>query len=142
MNSMILEMSEYPVSRIKFAEQFSYRSGTLEVDRAAVVQLILADQRILSADCEIVAPGERVRITGVRDIVEPRIKCGNDAQVFPGTLGPVIAVGKGETHRLSGIAVVTAAAYEGTVRAEPAFSAAESLICGVPEQRFHDLART
>jgi glycine reductase complex component B subunit alpha and beta len=117
MNDMILEMSEYPVSRIKFGEQFSYRSGTLEVDRAALVQLILADQRIESADCEIVAPGERVRITGVRDIVEPRVKFGNGSQVFPGTLGPVIAIGAGKTHRLSGIAVVATAAYEGRVRA-------------------------
>ena len=62
-------------------------------------------------------PGEAVRVTGIRDVVEPRVKFGGDAQVFPGVLGPVTAVGDGLTHRLSGMAVLATAAYEGTVRA-------------------------
>jgi len=65
----------------------------------------------------VVYPGEKVRVTGIRDIVEPRIKVGSQAQVFPGTLSPVEQVGEGTTHRLSGMAVIATAAYEGTVRA-------------------------
>jgi glycine reductase len=37
--------------------------------------------------------------------------------VFPGTLNPVEHAGAGTTHRLSGMAVIATAAYEGTVRA-------------------------
>ena len=58
-----------------------------------------------------------MRVTGIRDVVEPRVKFDNDAQVFPGVFGPVTAVGDGLTHRLSGMAVLATAAYEGTVRA-------------------------
>ena len=65
----------------------------------------------------MVTPGEPVRVTGIRDVIEPRVKFDNDAQVFPGVIGPVVTVGDGVTHRLSGMAVLAAAAYEGTIRA-------------------------
>ncbi len=52
----------------------------------------------------------------MRDVVEPRVKVEGSGQVFPGILGPVVPVGEGRTHRLSGMAVVAAAEYEGTVR--------------------------
>jgi len=106
-SNSILEMSEYPVRRLQFGAGFFYKAGVLEIDRAALNELLLEDPRIESADCEIVAPGEPVRITGVRDVVEPRAKLGGEAQVFPGALGPVIAVGAGHTHRLSGVAIMS-----------------------------------
>jgi sarcosine reductase len=117
MNDMILEMSEFPVRRLRFGNHIGYQSGTLEVDRAALTRLVLEDQRIETAEFEIASPGEQVRITGVRDVVEPRVKPDGASQVFPGALGPVIGVGAGRTHRLSGMAVIATAAYEGTVRA-------------------------
>jgi hypothetical protein len=45
------------------------------------------------------------------------VKVGCQTQVFPGSLNPVEHVGEGTTHRLSGMAVIATAAYEGTVRA-------------------------
>ena len=62
-------------------------------------------------------PGEPVRVTGIRDVIEPRVKFDSAAQVFPGVIGPVLTVGDGVTHRLSGMAVLATAAYEGTIRA-------------------------
>ena len=62
-------------------------------------------------------PGDKVRITGIRDVVEPRVKVSGAGQVFPGVLGPVQPVGEGRTHRLSGMAVFVTAEYEGMVRA-------------------------
>jgi len=117
MSDMILEMSDFPVHQLRFANRFEYQSGTLEVDRAALIQLVLEDQRIETAEFEIACPSEQVRIIGVRDVVEPRVKPDGESQVFPGTVGPVIGVGAGRTHRLSGMAVIATAAYEGTVRA-------------------------
>jgi sarcosine reductase len=114
---MRLEMADFPVNQIRFGNYFTYRSGALEINRDELVRLVLGDDRIERADLEIVAPGERVRITGIRDVVEPRIKVQGEGQVFPGALGPVRRVGEGKTHRLSGMAVVTAASYDGTIRA-------------------------
>jgi glycine reductase len=114
---MRLEIAEYPVQQIRLGRTFSYRNGTLEIDAPALQTMILQDQRIAEASLSVVRPGDRVRITGIRDIVEPRVKVSGNGQVFPGILGRVEAVGGGRTHRLSGMVVTATAAYEGTVRA-------------------------
>jgi len=114
---MRLELADYPVKQIRLGRTFRYQDGMLEVDGPALVEMILRDGRIVQASLAVVRPGDKVRITGIRDLVEPRVKVSGNGQVFPGILGPVEAVGDGRTHRLSGMTVVATAAYEGTVRA-------------------------
>ena len=114
---MILEIGDFPVTAIRLGRRFAYRDGILEVDADAVVDLLLQDSRITEATLEVAYPRDNVRITGIRDIVEPRCKVGGAGDVFPGVLGPVAPVGDGRTHRLSGMTVIAAAEYEGTIRA-------------------------
>jgi glycine reductase len=114
---MKLEIAEFPVTQIRLGHRFRYASGLLDVDEAAVIDLALQDPRITDAALAVAVPGEKTRITGIRDIVEPRIKVAGSGQVFPGVLGAVENVGEGRTHRLSGMTVIAAAAYEGTIRA-------------------------
>jgi sarcosine reductase len=114
---MRLEMAEFPVRRIRLGGAYRYQDGTLEIDGDDLVRRVLEDPRIRMAKFDVVTPGEAVRVTGIRDVVEPRVKLGGTAQVFPGVLGSVAAVGGGLTHRLSGMAVLATASYEGTVRA-------------------------
>ena len=114
---MRLEMAEFPVRQIRLGGVYGYQDGTLQVDRDDLTRLVLRDRRIHEASFETVSPGENVRITGIRDVVEPRVKIGGEAQVFPGTMGPVESVGSGVTHRLPGMTVLATAAYEGTIRA-------------------------
>ena len=114
---MRLELAEFPVEQIRLGRRFAYQNRALEVDEAALVDLVLEDRRITDASLAVALPGENVRITGIRDIVEPRCKIAGSAVVFPGILGPVSNVGDGRTHRLSGMTVIAAAAYEGTIRA-------------------------
>jgi glycine reductase len=96
---------------------FSYENQVLEVDETALIDLVLQDPRITDASLAVAMPGEKTRITGIRDIVEPRHKVLGSGEVFPGILGPIEDVGDGRTHRLSGMTVVAAAEYEGTIRA-------------------------
>jgi glycine reductase complex component B subunit alpha and beta len=114
---MRLEIADFPVREIQLGSSTRYQGGTLEVDREDLLRLVLQDHRIQEATFDTASPGESVRITGIRDVVEPRVKFGGDAQVFPGIIGPVECVGKGLTHRLSGMTVLATAAYEGTIRA-------------------------
>jgi glycine reductase complex component B subunit alpha and beta len=114
---MRLELADYPVNQIRLGRTFGYRAGTLEVDQKVLEEMVLRDRRIAEASLTVVCPGEKARITGIRDVVEPRVKVSGSGQVFPGILGPVEPVGAGRTHRLSGMTVVATAAYEGTVRA-------------------------
>src|SRR5574341_1018712 len=113
---MHLEMAEFPVTEIRLGTRFRYDSGNLEVDAEELKQFVLQDKRIREARLDVVVPGEKVRVTGIRDAAEPRVKVDGKGQVFPGILGPVAPVGAGRTHRLSGMAVVTAAEYEGIIR--------------------------
>jgi glycine reductase complex component B subunit alpha and beta len=114
---MKLEIAEFPVMHIRLGRRFRYEAGLLEVDEEALIDLLRQDRRIKDPKLAVAAPGENVRITGIRDIVEPRHKVSGSGQVFPGVLGPVEDVGAGRTHRLSGMTVIAAAAYEGTIRA-------------------------
>ena len=113
---MRLEMAEFPVTKVSLGSEFRYRSGTLEVDEHEIKKLVLCDKRIEDASLAVAVPGEKVRITGIRDVVEPRVKVQGKGQVFPGIMGPVVPVGDGRTHRLPGMAVVVAADYEGMIR--------------------------
>ncbi len=114
---MQLTLAEFPVRQIRLGSVSRYHDDLLEVDREGLTRLARQDPRIDSAQMDAVAPGEPVRVTGIRDVIEPRVKFDNDAQVFPGVIGPVVTVGDGVTHRLSGMAVLATAAYEGTIRA-------------------------
>jgi sarcosine reductase len=114
---MPLEIADFPVREIRLGNSNRYQDGTLHVDREDLVRLVLQDRRIDEAAFDTASPGEPVRISGIRDVVEPRVKFGDDAQVFPGIIGPVECVGNGLTHRLSGMTVIATAAYEGTIRA-------------------------
>ncbi len=113
---MHLDMAEFPVREIRLSRVTRYEAGVLEVDEEGLIALLLQDKRIREAALAVAPPGEKVRITGVRDIVEPRVKVKGEGQIFPGTLSPVAPVGGGRTHRLSGMAVVTAVEYEGMIR--------------------------
>ncbi len=114
---MRLELAEYPVTRIHLGQRVRYDRGTLEIDAQALEELGLKDERISQMSLSVVSPGEDVRVTGIRDVVEPRVKVSGKGQVFPGILGPVEPVGDGRTNRLSGMAVTVTAEYHGTVRA-------------------------
>jgi len=111
-----LELANYPVNRLSFGPTTRYSERALEVNKREITELALHDPRIIAAELAIVRPGESVRVTGIRDVVEPRVKVGGEAQVFPGVTTPVIPVGEGRTNRLSGMTLVTAAEYEGVIR--------------------------
>jgi sarcosine reductase len=103
---MYLEMGTYPVRDVVFGTRTHWHNDILEVDREALIELILHDPRIASAELELAKPGESVRIWPVRDVIEPRIKVEGPGVVYPGICGRSIAtVGQGRTHRLAGIGV-------------------------------------
>ena len=114
---MKLELAEFPVKQIRLGHRFGYAHQILDVDEGAVLASVLEDSRISDAALAVAMPGEKTRITGIRDIVEPRYKVSGGGQVFPGILGAVENVGEGRTHRLSCMTVIAAAEYEGTIRA-------------------------
>ena len=80
----------------------------LHINPAQYEQLVLDDEKIFSVSFDIAKPGESVRITPVKDVIEPRVKVEGPGGVFPGMVAGVETVGSGRTHALSGMALVTA----------------------------------
>jgi glycine reductase complex component B subunit alpha and beta len=103
---MHLEMGTFPVHDVVFGSHTRWQDGRLEIDRDSLLDLILHDPRIATAEIELAKPGESVRIWPVRDVIEPRIKVEGPGVVYPGICGrPITTVGQGRTHRLTGMGV-------------------------------------
>ena len=105
---MRLEMGNIYIKDIQFADTSKIEDGILYVDKGAVKAVALEDEHIKTVTFDIAKPGESVRITPVKDVIEPRVKVEGQGGVFPGIISKVDTVGSGKTYALKGMAVVTA----------------------------------
>ncbi|MDO5716780.1 MAG: glycine/sarcosine/betaine reductase component B subunit [Tissierellia bacterium] len=104
---MRLELGQILIKDVQFGNETKIVDGTLFVNKEEIIKLVLEDEHIASADVELARPGESVRITPVKDVVEPRVKVEGPGGIFPGILSKVDVVGSGRTHVLKGCAVMT-----------------------------------
>ena len=105
---MRLEMGNIYIKDIQFADTSKIEDGILYVDKGAVKAVALEDEHIKTVTFDIAKPGESVRITPVKDVIEPRVKVEGKGGVFPGIISKVDTVGSGKTYAIKGMAVVTA----------------------------------
>ena len=104
---MKLELGKITIKDIQFAEKSEIKDGVLYVSKDDLREVALSEEKIKAADFEVAKPGESVRITPVKDVVEPRIKIEGRGGIFPGFVSGVDTVGSGKTLALKGMAVVT-----------------------------------
>lgn len=104
---MRLELGQVLIKDIQFGEMTKIDNGVLYVNKEELIDLIKEDEHLKSVDVEIARPGESVRITPVKDVVEPRVKVEGPGGMFPGVISKVQTVGTGKTNVLKGCAVVT-----------------------------------
>lgn len=105
---MRLEMGHINIKDIQFAAESKIEDGILYVSEEAARAVVLEDEKIKSVSFDIAKPGESVRITPVKDVIEPRVKVEGRGGIFPGVIAKVDTVGEGKTYALKGMAVVTA----------------------------------
>lgn len=105
---MRLELGNVYIKDIRFASESKIEDGVLYVSEEAVKAVVLEDEKIKDVTVDIARPGESVRITPVKDVIEPRVKVEGRGGVFPGIIAKVDTVGSGKTYALKGMAVVTA----------------------------------
>lgn len=104
---MRLELGQVLIKDVKFGESTVLENGVLTIKKEELINLIMEDEHIASVSVDIAKPGESVRITPVKDVVEPRVKVEGPGGVFPGILSKVDVVGSGKTNVLKGCAVMT-----------------------------------
>jgi len=103
-----LEMGHIYIKDIQFADESKIQDGVLYVAKEELEKTALEDEKIKGVSFDIARPGESVRITPVKDVIEPRVKVEGRGGVFPGVISKVDTVGSGKTYALKGMAVVTA----------------------------------
>lgn len=104
---MKLELGYVDIRDIQFSKESKIEDGVLYVNADDVRKIALSQEHIQSAEVEIARPGESVRITPVKDVIEPRVKVEGPGGIFPGMVSKVTTVGSGKTNVLRGAAVVT-----------------------------------
>ncbi|HHV26416.1 glycine/sarcosine/betaine reductase component B subunit [Anaerosalibacter bizertensis] len=105
---MRLELGYLFIEDVQFAEETKLENKTLYVNKNELVNLIKEDEHFEKVDLELARPGESIRITPVKDVIEPRVKVEGPGGIFPGMISKVDTVGSGKTNVLKGCAVVTA----------------------------------
>jgi glycine reductase len=105
-----LELGNIYIKDIQFTEgEAKIDDHILYVNKEAAAAAALGEEEHLaSVSFDIAKPGESVRITPVKDVIEPRVKVEGRGGIFPGVIAKVDTVGSGKTYCLKGMAVVTA----------------------------------
>ncbi|WP_314066356.1 glycine/sarcosine/betaine reductase component B subunit [uncultured Vagococcus sp.] len=104
---MKLELGKINIKDVVSADTAKVAAGILYLNEAEIKVLVLGDDRIKSCEIEIARPGEKTRITPVKDVIEPRCKVSGGGGMFPGVVNKVNIVGSGRTHVLKGCGVTT-----------------------------------
>ncbi|MDD2216737.1 MAG: glycine/sarcosine/betaine reductase component B subunit [Eubacteriales bacterium] len=104
---MKLELGYIPINDIRFNSVSKIENGVLYVNAEELKNLLLEDENIKSIALHIAKPGDSIRITPVKDVIEPRVKIEGKGGIFPGIISKVDTVGSGRTNVLKGAAVVT-----------------------------------
>ena len=109
---MKLELGFIKINDVQFSNECAVKDGILYVNPEDVKAFVYDNDDvksyIKSINFDIAKPGESVRITPVKDVIEPRCKVAGPGGMFPGVISKVDTVGSGRTHVLKGAAVVTA----------------------------------
>ncbi len=104
---MKLELGKIHIKEVVFADTAKVVAGVLYLNETEIKGMVLKDERIHSCDIQIAKPGESIRITPVKDVIEPRCKVAGGGGIFPGVINKVGIVGSGRTHVLKGCGVTT-----------------------------------
>ena len=109
---MKLELGFIKINDVQFSNECAVKDGILYVNPEDVKAFVYDNDDvksyIKSINFDIAKPGESVRITPVKDVIEPRVKVAGPGGMFPGVISKVDTVGSGRTHVLKGAAIVTA----------------------------------
>lgn len=135
-----LELADYPVTEVRLGRAFRYENPALEVDAGELAALVSQDGRIDGVSFDVVYPGESVRVTGIRDIVEPRVKVAAEARCFPERSARWNMPPRVERTVYPAWPLLRPPPMKEPYGPVWPCSAARCSICGVPARRHHDSA--
>lgn len=105
---MNLKLGYIDIKDIQFGDKTEVKDHILYVEPKEIIKTVLENEYLEDAKLEIARPGESVRITPVKDVIQPRVKVDGKGGIFPGMVAKVDTVGSGTTYVMRGANVVTA----------------------------------
>jgi glycine reductase len=109
---MKLELGHFYVKDVRFGDKTQFNDGVLTINKDEAIDVVKEDEHITDADLVIAKPGDPVRITPVKEAIEPRCKVSGGV-LFPGTLNKLVPAGRGRTHALKGTSVLAVGKHWG-----------------------------
>lgn len=109
---MKLELGNFYVKDIQFGSKTHLENGILTINKEQAIAVVREDSHITQADLHIAKPGDKIRLTPVKEAIEPRTRIGGGA-VFPGCTGDLIQAGDGTTYCLKDMSVLVVGAHYG-----------------------------
>ncbi|MFC0270452.1 glycine/sarcosine/betaine reductase component B subunit [Metabacillus herbersteinensis] len=109
---MKLELGYFHVRDIVFGEKTFFANGVLTINKEEALNTVFEDENITSADLFLAKKGDPIRITPVKDAVEPRCKVSGGV-MFPGVTNKLMQAGQGRTHVLKGSCVLAVGKHWG-----------------------------
>ena len=67
---MKLELGKIKINDIQFSDKTYVENHILHVNKEEVEKLVLEDDKLIGCNLEIAKPGEKTRITPVKDVIE------------------------------------------------------------------------
>lgn len=104
-----LQIDFVNVKIVQFGRYTKLENGRLTLNKDELIGLVNKSV-FKSFDIQIAAPGEKCRIAGIVDIMQPRCKADNIEESYPGAWGKLAPAGQGRTVALRGV-VVTELSY-------------------------------
>lgn len=99
-----LEIDYIDITQAQFGEETKLEGSVLYLNKEDLIRQF--DTSIFqSVDIILASPGDEVRILGVADCTQPRVKADAPDTTFPGYLGKVAPAGEGRTVALRGVLV-------------------------------------
>lgn len=109
---MKLEMGYFHVQDIVFGDKTFFENGLLTINKKEALDIVFEDDNITTADLFIAKKGDPIRITPVKEAVEPRCKVSGGV-MFPGVINKLAPAGQGRTHVLKGSCVLAVGKHWG-----------------------------
>ncbi len=109
---MKLEIGNFYVKDIVFGDELSFKDGILTINKEDALNFVREDDRITEAELYIAKPGDSIRMTPVKEAIEPRVRTDGEG-LFPGYTDDLRQSGNGTLHALKNCSVLVVGRHWG-----------------------------
>ena len=113
-----LEIARFVARDVVEGPETGWASGSLQLSVAGLADGA-AEAGLAGVTIDVVRPGDDVRVANVLDAIVPSVNADDPGTTFPGVIGRLATAGRGRSHRLEGVRVLSCCDWEGAGRIGP-----------------------